>query len=105
MPYSRIISEQLMSLKSVFEGSFIGGEDYKGKRVPNKKAGVQVSASQRLDAMPKIDIERSNNPLCLFNTNYAYRLKTHSIFNKSNFSIYDVFVLENDAKLQDFNLF
>lgn len=50
-------------------------------------------------------MERSNNPLCLFNTNYAYRLKTHSIFSKSNFSIYDVFILENDAKLQDFNLF
>jgi hypothetical protein len=40
MPYSRIISEQLMTLKSVFEGSYIGGEDYKGKRNPNKKATV-----------------------------------------------------------------
>ena len=43
--------------------------------------------------------------MCLFNTNYAYRLKTHSIFNKSNFSIYDVLILNNDAKLDDYNLF
>jgi len=32
-------------------------------------------------------------------------MRTHSIFDKANQIVYDIFVPCNDAKLQDYNLF
>ena len=43
--------------------------------------------------------------LLLFNTNYAYRIRTHSIFDKKQQLIFDVFITNNDAKLDEFELY
>jgi len=44
------------------------------------------------------------NHLTLYNTNYAYRLKTRSIFEQDKIYIFDIFVVHNDIKLEEFNL-
>ena len=43
--------------------------------------------------------------MTLFSTNYAYRLKTNSIFEEGKVYIFDVFIVHNDIKLEEFDLF
>lgn len=42
--------------------------------------------------------------LSLFGSYYAFRLRTHSIFEKSDENYFDVFVID-DSKLADYGLF
>ncbi len=49
---------------------------------------------------------KNKNYLALLNSDYACRLKTHSIFESgSPTAIFDVFVLADDMKLKEFHLF
>ena len=43
--------------------------------------------------------------MTLFGTNYVYRLKTRSIYEEDEVYIFDVFIVHNDIKLAEFNLF
>ena len=43
--------------------------------------------------------------MTLFSTNYAYRLRTSSIFEDGKPYIFDVFIVHNDIKLAEFDLF
>jgi len=45
------------------------------------------------------------NYLTLFNVNYVYRLKANAIYEQGRVYIFDVFVVQQDSKLADFNLF
>jgi hypothetical protein len=49
--------------------------------------------------------EESKHQLLLYNTNYAYRIRTHSIFNKSLQQFFDIFIVNNDSKLEEFEVF
>ena len=58
------------------------------------------------------DYQKTYNPsdlgqnyMTLFSTNYAYRLKTSSIFEDGKPYIFDVFIVHNDIKLAEFDLF
>ena len=43
--------------------------------------------------------------MTLFCTNYVYRLKTNSIYEDGKVYIFDVFIVHNDIKLEEFNIF
>ena len=45
------------------------------------------------------------NYLTLYNINYVYRLKTNAIYQQGRVYIFDVFVIQRDAKLEEFRLF
>ena len=58
------------------------------------------------------DVKKSHDPsalgqdyMTLFGTNYIYRLKTKSIYEDDKEYIFDVFIVHNDIKLTEFNLF
>lgn len=43
--------------------------------------------------------------MTLFGTNYVYRIQTTSMFEEDKSHIFDVFIVQNDIKLAEFNLF
>ena len=43
--------------------------------------------------------------LTLYNVNYVYRLKTHAVYEQGRVQIFDVFIVQQDAKLAEFYLF
>mmetsp|Transcript_24299 Transcript_24299/g.30117 ORF Transcript_24299/g.30117 Transcript_24299/m.30117 type:complete len:107 (+) Transcript_24299:971-1291(+) len=45
------------------------------------------------------------NYLTLFNVNYVYRLKANAIYEQGHTYIFDVFIVQQDSKLADFNIF
>ena len=58
------------------------------------------------------EYQRSYNPsalgqnyMTLFATNYVYRLKTNAIYEDGKPYIFDVFIVHNDIKLEEFNIF
>ena len=45
------------------------------------------------------------NYLTLYNVNYVYRLKVNAIYEQGTVYIFDVFIVQQDAKLAEFRLF
>ena len=45
------------------------------------------------------------NYLTLYNVNYVYRLKANALYENGRCYIFDVFVVRQDAKLEEFTLF
>ena len=45
------------------------------------------------------------NYLTLYNVNYIYRLKVNAIYEQGAVYIFDVFIVQQDAKLAEFHLF
>lgn len=45
------------------------------------------------------------NYLTLYNVNYVYRLKTNAIYEQGRVYTFDVFIINNDSRLQEFKLF
>ena len=43
--------------------------------------------------------------MTLFSTYYVYRVKTSSIFEEGKIYIFEIFIVHNDIKLSEFNLF
>ena len=59
-----------------------------------------------------LDFGQINNPnkmnqdyMTLFGTNYVYRIQTTSMFEEEKEHIFDVFIVQNDIKLAEYNLF
>ena len=89
MPYSRIHGEQLWTRKSVFESLMQNQEalmkmSKKFSRKHTQKMTSKALQMQTKEFTKSEDVDLGNNYQTLYQTNYAYRLKVHSIFNKSN---------------------
>ena len=99
VPYQEIIKTKLTEKSSVFL----------------KRAESQPHSSTS-DSLATIagyeDVSKIHDPsalgqdyMTLFGTNYIYRVKTKAIYEDDKVYIFDVFIVHNDIKLAEFNLF
>ena len=84
------------------KGSNLGG--------PSSNRGGSVAGDIQIVDDPNDDINVDpfavgQNYLTLYNINYVYRLKVNAIYEQGRVYIFDVFIVQQDAKLAEFHLF